>query len=63
MTSVHERWARGALSQLCLPVTKADPVERGRTTIRYIDIGSVDGGRHKLVDVPEISADGAASVA
>lgn len=61
MTSLHERWEFGALSGLCLPVVKTDPAETGRTTIRYIDIGSVDGDRHKLLGVPEINAEGAPS--
>jgi type I restriction enzyme S subunit len=44
------------LKDVCLPIVKADPAELGRGTIRYIDIGSVDGARHMLSNVLEIQA-------
>ncbi len=49
-------WEQATLKDVCLPVVKADPAELGRTAIRYIDIGSVDGARHMLSDVLEIQA-------
>jgi type I restriction enzyme S subunit len=53
---VTATWERAMLKDVCLPVAKADPAELGREAIRYIDIGSVDGARHMLSDVPEIQA-------
>jgi len=56
-----DSWPEVALGQVCLPVDKADPVSTGRTSIRYVDIGSVDGGRQKLQDVSLIDAASAPS--
>lgn len=61
MTALPEGWQSKTLKELCLPITKSDPAEIGRAKIRYIDIGSVDGATHSLVDVPEIDAVGAPS--
>lgn len=61
MTALPEGWESNTLEELCLPITKSDPTEIGRSRIRYIDIGSVDGASHALVDVPEIDAVGAPS--
>lgn len=61
MTALPEGWESRTLNELCLPITKADPAEIGRTTIKYIDIGSVDGATHSLIDVPKIDAVGAPS--
>lgn len=55
------RWEQATLKDVCLPIVKADPAELGRGAIRYIDIGSVDGARHMLSDVPEIQATDAPS--
>jgi len=54
-------WEQATLKDVCLPVMKADPIDLGRRTIRYIDIGGVDGVRHILSAVPEIDASGAPS--
>lgn len=54
-------WESDTLKELCLPITKIDPVDSGRESIRYIDIGSADGTSHSLIDVPEIPAAGAPS--
>lgn len=61
MTELPDSWALKPLRDLCLPITKTDPVETGRATIRYIDIGSVDGASHSMGDAPEIQALGAPS--
>lgn len=61
MSDLPPNWERATLTDLCLPITKADPVDLGRESIRYIDIGSVDGARHALIDVPTIDAVGAPS--
>lgn len=55
------RWETGTLKALCLPIAKSDPVDTGRESVRYIDIGGVDGSRHALLDVPEIPSMGAPS--
>lgn len=56
MSRLPDGWEAVTLGQLCLPVTKIDPVLAGRPTIRYVDIGSVDGTRHELIDTPLIDA-------
>lgn len=61
MSALPEGWELKVLKDLCLPVSKSDPAELGRSKIRYIDIGSVDGASHSLVDVSEIDAVGAPS--
>jgi len=61
VTSIPDGWDEVALRDLCLPITKSDPVDLGRETVRYIDIGSVDGSLHALLGVPEIPAAGAPS--
>lgn len=54
-------WERGTLRDLCLRITKRDPVSTGRPRIRYIDIGGVDGTQHRLTEIPEIDSIGAPS--
>ena len=54
-------WAATPLRDLCLPVTKMDPVLTGRSAVRYVDIGGIDGDRHKLTEVPWIDSRGAPS--
>lgn len=49
-------WERVTLKDLCLKITKRDPASTGREQVRYIDIGSVDGTQHRLVEVPEIAS-------
>jgi len=49
-------WDSRSLSDVCLRPKKSDPVALGRSTIRYIDIGSVDGSRHSVTDVPTLEA-------
>lgn len=49
-------WERATLKELCLKITKSDPVSTGRERIRYIDIGGVDGTLHRLNEIPEINA-------
>ncbi len=61
MTAVPSGWGLATLKELCLPIAKSDPADLGRQTVRYIDIGSVDGSRHELAEVPEIAAAGAPS--
>ncbi|MCP1428524.1 type I restriction enzyme S subunit [Microbacterium foliorum] len=54
-------WERATLKDLCLKITKRDPASTGRARVRYIDIGGVDGIRHRLTEIPEIDAMGAPS--
>lgn len=54
-------WERRTLKDLCLKITKRDPASTGRARVRYIDIGSVDGTRHRLTEIPEIDSIGAPS--
>jgi type I restriction enzyme S subunit len=61
VTSLPPGWNEVALRDLCLPVKKLDPLLLDRETVRYVDIGSVDGSRHTVVDVPTIPAVGAPS--
>lgn len=61
MSALPSGWEKAKLCDLCLPIRRSDPVDLGRESVRYIDIGSVDGSRHSLVDVPEIRAKGAPS--
>ena len=62
MNELPDGWASESLSDICLPVTKADPVSIGRERVRYVDIGSIDSGRHRLPDVvPSIDSESAPS--
>ena len=61
MTKLPDGWAPESLSEVCLPVTKADPVSTGRKLVRYVDIGSVDGVRHRLPEVPWMDSKSAPS--
>ena len=61
MTTLPVGWAPKSLSDVCLPVTKADPVSTGREQVRYVDIGSVDGARHRLPEIPWIDSGSAPS--
>lgn len=61
MSELPAGWSSAPLRDLTLPITKVVPIDAGRETIRYIDIGSVEGERHALNDVQEIFADGAPS--
>lgn len=56
MTGLPGGWVALPIRDVTLPITKIDPVDAGRQFLRYIDIGSVDGVRHTLTDVQEISA-------
>lgn len=49
-------WELLPLTDVCLRATKFDPFAIGRLTIRYVDIGSIDGSRHALSDVPTLLA-------
>lgn len=44
-------WPINTLAEVCLPVTKVDPVETGRERVQYVDIGVVDGVHHALGEV------------
>lgn len=61
MSELPIGWTSAPLRDLTLPIAKVVPIDTGRETIRYIDIGSVEGERHALNDVQEIFADGAPS--
>lgn len=61
MSALAAGWEQRTLKDLCLPITKSDPAAIGRKTVRYIDIGSVDGTTHALTNVPEIDAASAPS--
>lgn len=56
MTALPAGWDQATLKDLCLPITKSDPADLGRESIRYIDIGSVDGARHAIAEAAEIQA-------
>lgn len=56
MNALPLGWDSRSLSDVCLRPKKSDPVALGRSTIRYIDIGSVDGSRHSVTDVPTLEA-------
>jgi len=49
-------WEDVPLGDVCLPVEKVDPVQTGRESVRYVDIGSVDGSRHTLLEVASVDA-------
>jgi type I restriction enzyme S subunit len=56
MSAPPSGWELVPLRQLCLPVSKVDPLVAGRSTIRYVDIGSVEGTRHELKEIPLLEA-------
>lgn len=45
-------WPIRTLAEVCLPITKVDPVEVGRERVQYVDIGVVDGVHHTIDAVP-----------
>jgi len=49
-------WDLRPLAEVCQPAAKMDPVTTGRASVRYVDIGSVDGSTHKLLQVPEVDS-------
>ena len=61
MSEMPAGWASESLSDVCLPVTKADPVSTGHQQVRYVDIGSVDGDRHRLPEIPWVNSESAPS--
>lgn len=61
MTNLPTGWSTATLRDSCLPIVKSDPADTGRQFIRYVDIGSVDGARHVITEVPQIASLGAPS--
>jgi type I restriction enzyme, S subunit len=61
MTDLPNGWIPKSLSDVCLPVTKADPVTTGREKVRYVDIGSVNGDDHRLHEVARVDSHAAPS--
>lgn len=59
--SVPPGWDMASLHEVTLRPQKVNPVVAGRKSIRYIDIGSVDGGGHRLNEVGIIPASEAPS--
>jgi type I restriction enzyme S subunit len=59
MTMLPPGWALKSLSDVCLPVMKADPVSTGHEQVKYVDIGSVDGERHSLPEIPWVYSESA----
>jgi type I restriction enzyme S subunit len=49
-------WRAVSLSEVCDRVEKVDPVTTSRESIRYVDIGSIDGSAHRLTEVAELLA-------
>lgn len=56
MTQLPTGWTRARLGDVCTSVEKRDPSTIGREHIKYVDIGSVDGGTQKLAPIEEIQA-------
>ncbi len=56
MTELPSGWESLPLSDVCLRAMKSDPIATRRSTIRYIDIGSIDGARHSMAAVPMLEA-------
>lgn len=56
MNDLPATWDLRPLAEVCQPAAKMDPVTTGRASVRYVDIGSVDGSTHKLLQVPEVDS-------
>lgn len=54
-------WPMKTLAEVCLPITKADPVDTGRERVQYVDISAVDGVHHTLDGVGWVESAGAPS--
>lgn len=52
-------WRTVPLCDVVESVEKVEPARTGRPSFRYIDIGSVDGSRHRIVDAAHVPSDGA----
>lgn len=56
MTRFAADWSVRQLSEVTLPVQKVNPVEAGRSSIRYLDIGSIKGPTLNPPAIQEIAA-------
>jgi type I restriction enzyme S subunit len=56
VSDLPDDWDEASLGEVCLPVAKVDPVVTGRPTVRYVEIGGIDGEGHKLLDVPGVDS-------
>jgi len=54
-------WRASSLESVTSKVEKRDPVEAGRHEVRYVDIGSIDGSRHRIDEVSLVEAASAPS--
>lgn len=61
MTPLPQGWRLMTLSDVCETVRKVDPRSTGRNTVKYVDIGSVDGSSHRLTDVNDVFVEAAPS--
>ena len=59
MTELPTVWQRSKIGNHCLSVEKVDPVQLGRNTFKYIDIGSLEPNSSSLEKVSEIPTEGA----
>lgn len=56
MTAAVANWESVSLKFLCEPIEKLAPADTNRSSVRYIDISSVDGQRHCVAEAAEIPA-------
>lgn len=61
MNSAPSGWAVASLASVTERPLKSDPASTGRTTVRYVDIGLLNGTVDLLQDAPEVIAQSAPS--
>ena len=55
VTSLPDGWAHSSIGNLCKSVTKIDPINLGRDSFKYVDIGSLEPSSSSLENVEAIS--------
>ncbi|MFC7648762.1 hypothetical protein ACFQX6_56210 [Streptosporangium lutulentum] len=61
MTDLPPGWTSVRLGEVSLSVEKIEPKELGRPNFRYVDIGSIDGGRQLIANVESVAVEDAPS--
>jgi type I restriction enzyme S subunit len=55
VTALPEGWTHSSIGNLCKPVMKIDPINLGRDSFKYVDIGSLEPSSSSLENVEAIS--------
>lgn len=56
MSQIPDGWTVSAVGDVTSKPSKVDPVSTGRQTVRYVDIGLLDGAVDNLTSAPEVAS-------